>query len=127
MTAPRWLRLLPGRPSLMLLLGVALLVFVAIIFANLAIERSTAQADYDRALTKLEQAKTQNARLQYELGQAEGEQQLLYWAYRLFGLAPPGTKVIEGQPAPIGASPVEEVVTENRPFWVNWWQKLRQP
>lgn len=127
MTAPRRLRLLPGRPSLMLLLGVALLVFVAIIFANLAIERSTAQAEYDRALTKLEQAKTQNARLQYELGQAEGEQQLLYWAYRLFGLAPPGTKVIEGQPAPIEALPVGKVVTENRPFWVNWWQKLRQP
>ena len=58
MTASRWLRLLPGRPSLMLLLGVAFLVFVAIIFANLAIERSTTQADYDRALTKLEQAKS---------------------------------------------------------------------
>ena len=58
MTASRWLRLLPSRPSLMLLLGVAFLVFVAIIFANLAIERSTTQADYDRALTKLEQAKS---------------------------------------------------------------------
>ena len=90
MTASRWLRLLPSRPSLMLLLGVAFLVFVAIIFANLAIERSTTQADYDRALTKLEQAKAQNARLQYELGQTEGGQQLLYWAYRLFGLAPAG-------------------------------------
>jgi hypothetical protein len=111
----------------MLLLGVAFLVFVAIIFANLAIERSTAQADYDRALTKLEQAKAQNARLQYELGQTEGGQQLLYWAYRLFGLAPPGTKVIEGQPMPAEVPPAAEVVTADQPFWVNWWQKLRQP
>jgi hypothetical protein len=111
----------------MLLLGVAFLVFVAIIFANLAIERSTAQADYDRALTKLEQAKAQNARLQYELGQTEGGQQLLYWAYRLFGLAPPGTKVIEGQPAPVEAPSVAEVVTDDQPQWVKWWQKLRQP
>jgi hypothetical protein len=127
MTASRWLRLLPSRPSLMLLLGVAFLVFVAIIFANLAFERSTTQADYDRALTKLEQAKAQNARLQYELGQTEGGQQLLYWAYRLFGLAPAGTKVIEGQPAPVEAPPVTEVVTDDQPFWVKWWQKLRQP
>ena len=127
MTAPRWLRLLSGRPSLVLLLGVAFLVFVAIIFANLAIERSTAQADYDRALIKLDQAKAQNVRLQYELGQTEGEQQLLYWAYRLFGLAPPGTKVIEGQPAPVKAPPVAEVVTDHQPFWVNWWHRLRQP
>ena len=126
MTAPRWLRLLSGRPSLFLL-GVALLVFVAIIFANLAIERSTAQADFDRALTKLGQAKTQSARLQYELGQTEGEQRLLYWAYRLFGLAPPGTKIIEGQPAPVEAPPVVRVMTDDQPFWVNWWQKLRQP
>jgi hypothetical protein len=127
MAAPRWLRLLSGRPSLMLLLGVAFLVFVAIIFANLAIERSTAQADYDRALTKLEQAKAQNVRLQYELGQTEGEQQLLYWAYRLFGLAPAGTKVIEGQPMPVEVPPAAGVVTDDQPFWVNWWQKLRQP
>jgi hypothetical protein len=127
MTASRWLRLLPSRPSLMLLLGVAFLVFVAIIFANLAFERSTTQADYDRALTKLEQAKAQNARLQYELGQTEGGQQLLYWAYRLFGLAPAGTKVIEGQPAPVEAPPVTEVVTDDQPFWVHWWQKLRRP
>jgi hypothetical protein len=127
MTASRWLRLLPGRPSLMLLLGVAFLVFVAIIFANLAIERSTAQAEYDRALTKLEQAKAQNARLQYELGQTEGGQQLLYWAYRLFGLAPPGTKVIESQPAPVVAPSVTEVVTDDQPLWVHWWQKLRRP
>jgi len=111
----------------MLLLGVALLVFVAIIFANLAIERSTAQADYDRALTKLEQAETQNARLQYELGQTEGEQQLLYWAYRLFGLAPPGTKIIEGQPVPLEAPPADEVTMDDQPFWVVWWQELRQP
>ena len=110
-----------------LVLGVAFLVFVAIIFANLAIERSTAQADYDRALTKLEQAKAQNVRLQYELGQTEGEQPLLYWAYRLFGLAPPGTKVIEGQPAPVETPPDTAVVAEDQPFWVNWWQKLRQP
>ena len=127
MTAPRWLRLLPGRPSLMFLLGVALLVFVAIIFANLAIERSTAQADYDRAMTKLDQAKTQNVRLQYELGQTEGEQQLLYWAYRLFGLAPVGTKIIEGQPVPAEIPPVTDVATAKLPFWVVWWQKLRQP
>ena len=125
MAAPRWLRILPGRPSLMLLLGVALLVFVAIIFADLAIERSTAQADYDRALARLEQAKTQNNRLRYEIEQAEGEQQLLYWAYRLFGLAPPGTKVIEGEPVAI--PPVEVAATGSQPFWVNWWQKVRQP
>ena len=127
MTTSRWLRLLPSRPSLVLLLGVALLVFVAIIFANLAIERSTTQADYDRAMTKLEQARAQNARLQYELGQTEGDQQLLYWAYRLFGLAPPGTKVIEGQPAPVEATPDAAVVADDRPFWVVWWQNLRQP
>ena len=127
MTTSRWLRLLPSRPSLVLLLGVALLVFVAIIFANLAIERSTTQADYDRALTKLEQARAQNARLQYELGQTEGDQQLLYWAYRLFGLAPPGTKVIEGQPAPVETPPVAGVATADQPLWVKWWQKLRQP
>ena len=127
MTAPRWLRLLSGRPSLMFLLGVAFLVFVAIIFANLAMERSTTQADYDRALTKLEQARSQNVRLQYELGQTEGEQPLLYWAYRLFGLAPPGTKVIEGQPASLEAPSAAEVVTDDQPFWVNWWRKLRQP
>ena len=127
MTAPRWLRLLPGRPSLMLLLGVAFLVFVAITFANLAIERSTAQADHDRAQARLEQVTAQNARLKYELGQTEGEQQLLYWAYRLFGLAPAGTKVIEGQPAPVENPPVVEAETNSQPFWVNWWQKLRQP
>jgi hypothetical protein len=127
MTASRWLRLLPSRPSLMFLLGVAFLVFVAIIFANLAMERSTTQADYDRALTKLEQARSQNARLQYELGQTEGDQQLLYWAYRLFGVAPPGTKVIEGQPAPVEAPPVAEVAADDQPLWVKWWQKLRQP
>ena len=127
MTAPRWLRVLPGRPSLMLLLGVALLVFVAIIFADLAIERSTAQADYDRAVARLEQAKAQNNRLRYELEQAEGEQQLLYWAYHFFGLAPAGTKVIEGQPAPVATLPVVEAAASGQPFWVNWWQKLRQP
>jgi hypothetical protein len=127
MTAPRWLRLVSGRPSLMLLLGVAFLVFVAITFANLAIERSTAQADHDRAEARLEQVTAQHARLQYELGQTEGEQQLLYWAYRFFGLAPAGTKVIEGQPAPVASPPVEEVATGSQPFWVNWWQKVRQP
>ena len=127
MTASRWLRLLPSRPSLMLLLGVAFLVFVAIIFANLAIERSTTQADYDRALAKLEQARDQNVRLQYELGQTEGDQQLLYWAYRLFGVAPSGTKVIEGQPAPVEIPPVPEVTADDQPQWVKWWQKLRQP
>jgi hypothetical protein len=127
MTAPRWLRLLPGRPSLMLLLGVAFLVFVAITFANLAIERSTAQADHDRAEARLEQVTAQNARLEYELGQTEGEQQLLYWAYRLFGLAPKGTKIIEGQPAPVAPPPVAEPAISSQPFWVDWWQKLRQP
>jgi hypothetical protein len=111
----------------MFLLGVAFLVFVAIIFANLAMERSTTQADYDRALTKLEQARSQNVRLQYELGQTEGDQQLLYWAYRLFGLAPPGMKVIEGQPVPVETPPVAEVATDDQPLWVKWWQKLRQP
>ena len=127
MAAPRWLRILPGRPSLMLLLGVALLVFVAIIFADLAIERSTAQADYDRAAARLEQAEAQNYRLRYALGQAQGEQQLLYWAYRLFGLAPPGTNVIEGEPAPAATPPVEEAAIGSQPFWVDWWQKVRQP
>ena len=127
MAAPRWLRLLPGRPSLMLLLGVALLVFVAIIFADLAIERSTAQADYDRAPAKLEQAKAQNDRLQYELGQTEGEQQLLYWAYRLFGLAPPGTKVIEGRASPGRGAAGRRSCDRSQPFWVHWWQKVRQP
>ena len=125
MTASRWLRLLPGRPSLMLLLGVAVLVFVAIVFANLAMERSTTQADYDRALTKLEQAKSQNTRLQYELGQTEGDQQLLYWAYRLFGVAPVGTKVIEGEPSSVEAPAVAEIAADNQPIWVRWWQKLR--
>ena len=57
----------------------------------------------------------------------KADQQLLYWAYRLFGLAPPGTKVIEGQPAPVEAPPVAEVVTDDQPLWVHWWQKLRQP
>jgi len=127
MIASRWLRLLPGRPSLMLLLGVAFLVFVAITFANLAIERSTAQADHDRAEARLAQVTAQNARLQYELGQTEGEQQLLYWAYRFFGLAPVGTNVIEGQPAPVATPPVEEAAVGTQPFWVNWWQTLRQP
>jgi len=127
MTAPRWLRLLSGRPSLMLLLGVAFLVFVAITFANLAIERSTAQADFDQAKARLGQAEAQNARLQYELGQVEGEQQLLYWAYRLFGVAPSGMKVIEGQPAPAVTPPVAAVETRSQPFWINWWQRLRQP
>jgi len=127
MIASRWLRLLPGRPSLMLLLGVAFLVFVAITFANLAIERSTAQADHDRAEARFAQVTAQHARLQYELGQTEGEQQLLYWAYRFFGLAPAGTKVIEGQPAPVAPPPIEEVATGSQPFWVNWWQTLRQP
>ena len=127
MTAPRWLRLLPGRPSLMLLLGVVFLVFVAITFANLAIERNTAQAEYDRAKARLAQVTAQNARLQYELGQTEGEQQLLYWAYRFFGLAPAGTKVIEGQPAQVATLPVVEATASGQPFWVNWWQKLRQP
>ena len=128
MTASRWLRLLPGRPSLMLLLGVAFLVFVAIIFANLAIERSTTQADYDRALTKLEQAKMlRTLACSMNSGRRKASQQLLYWAYRLFGVAPPGTKVIEGQPAPVEAPPVAEVAADDQPFWVNWWQKLRQP
>jgi len=127
MTASRWLRLLPGRPSMIFLLGVAFLVFVAIIFANLAIERSSTQAEYERALTKLEQARSQNTRLQYELGQTEGDQQLLYWAYRLFGVAPPGTKVIEGQPAPVGTPPVAGVAADDQPLWVKWWQKLRRP
>jgi high-affinity K+ transport system ATPase subunit B len=111
----------------MLLLGVAFLVCVAIIFANLAMERSVAQADYDRAFATLEQAKAQNARLQYELGQTAGEQQLLYWAYRLFGLAPQGTKVIEGQPAVVEAALVSEVRPAEQPFWLAWWEKLRQP
>ena len=128
MTASRWVRLLPGRPPVMFLLGVAFLIFIAIIFANLAIERSTTQAEHDLAQARVDQLLAQRYRLQLDLEQAQNGQLLLFRAYRLFGLAPPGTKVIEGlEPPPVEAPPAELAPALKEPFWVIWWQKLRQP
>jgi hypothetical protein len=129
MTASRRLRLLSGRSSLALLLGVAILIFVAIIFANLAMERSAAQADHDLAQARVDQLLAQSYRLQVDLEQAQNGQQLLFKAYRLFGLVPPGTKVIEGlePPPPAETAPVNLASAPKKPFWIVWWQKLRQP
>ena len=127
MTAPRWLRLFFGGPSLMLLLGMAFLVFITITFANLAIERSTAQADHNRANARVEQLEAQRSLLQHELDQSQGGQRLEFWAYRLFGWVSPGTKVIEGQePPPAEMAPVEQPLARPAPFWTGWWQTLRQ-
>ena len=68
MTASRWVRLLPGRPPVMFLLGIAFLIFIAIIFANLAIERSTTQAEHDLAQARVDQLLAQRYRLQYGSG-----------------------------------------------------------
>jgi hypothetical protein len=128
MTASHRLRLLSGRSSLAFLLGVAFLIFVAIIFANLAMERSAAQAEHDLAQAKVDQLLAQKYRLQIDLEQAQNGQQLPFKAYRLFGLVPPGWKVIEAlEPPPAEPAPVNLTPALEEPFWAIWWQKLRQP
>jgi hypothetical protein len=108
---------------------VAVLIFVAIIFANLAMERSAAQADHDLAQARVNQLLAQKYRLQSDLVGAQNGQLLLFKAYRLFGLAPPGTKVFEGleSPPPVEVAPAALTPAPEKPFWVVWWQKLRQP
>ncbi len=123
MLAQRWSRLLTGRSPLVLLAVLALLVGVVILFSNLAIERSAATAEFEQAQARLTQLGEQNARLRAEVAQAEGGQQVVPWAYRLFRLAPAGTTVVEGQ-AEVPAAATEPAAA-NQPFWQRWWNKLR--
>jgi anti-sigma-K factor RskA len=128
MSVRRWMRLLFGRSQLMLLAGVAFLVVVVIVFADLTMSKSAAVASYQRAKAKVEQLDTQNARLHRDLERAQKDQQVMIEGWNYFGRTPKGVRIVVGEPeAPAPAAAVEESPTQPAPFWVEWRQRLGLP
>jgi hypothetical protein len=128
MSAQRWIRLLFGRSQLMLLAGVAFIVVVVIVSADLAMSKSTAIAGHQRAKAKVEQLDAQNARLHRDLERAQKDQQVIIEGWNYFGRTPKGVRIVVGEPeAPAPAAAVEESPTQPAPFWVEWRQRLGLP
>ena len=128
MFARRWVRLLPGRSQLMILGGVAFAIVVVILFADLAMTKSAAVANNQRARTKVEQLQTQNVRLRHDLERAQNDQQIIPRGWDYFGKTPKGVQVVIAEPEAPAASPVvEQGGASETPFWVDLWRKIRQP
>jgi anti-sigma-K factor RskA len=128
MSVRRWMRLLFGRSQLMLLAGVAFLVVVVIVFADLTMSKSAAVASYQRAKAKVEQLDTQNARLHRDLERAQKDQQVMIEGWNYFGRTPKGVRIVVGEPeATAPAAAVEESPAQPAPFWVEWRQRLGLP
>ena len=128
MAVRRWMRLLFGRSQLMLLAGVAFVVVVVIVFADLAMSKSAAIAGYQQAKAKVEQLDAQNARLHRDLERAQNDQQVMIEGWNYFGRTPKGVRVVIGEAeasAPVAA--VEQAPAQTAPFWVEWWQRLGLP
>jgi hypothetical protein len=125
MFARRLSRLIPGRPGLVLILGIAALVVFTMGFADLALTRRAMTARHDAVNQKVERLEEQNRLLQEDLNRAQKDQHVPQRAWEYFGLAPKGTGVIVGEPKPAEAQPA---VTEARePFWRAWLRRLPKP
>ena len=128
MFAQRGLRLLPGRFPLMILGGVAFAVVVVILFADLAMTKSAAVANNQRARTKVEQLQTQNILLRHDLERAQNDQQIIPRGWDYFGKTPKGVQVVIAEPETPAVSPaLEQAPASRTPFWVDLWQKIRRP
>ena len=106
MTAQRMARLLPGRPGLMLILGVVVTVVFGGGVVDQALTRRAMLAQYDQAQAKVERLKEQNRVLQQDLDRAQKGQLVPQKAWEYFGKTPKGTNVIvvEPEPAVAGAA-----------------------
>ncbi len=124
MLAQRWSRFIPGRSRLMLILGVAALVGVLFVLADLTLTRNSMMARYQRAEATVEQLTRQQAELQQSLERAQQGQNIPQQAFEQFGMAPRGAGVIvgQGESAPVAPSP-----SEKAPFWLEWWRGLGLP
>lgn len=128
MSEQRWLRLLPGRPHLLLFLGLAAVVVFVFGVIDLTFTGQALQGRYERAVTKVERLREQNLRLQQSLDQEQEGQHLPDRAWQYFGKAPRGAGVIivEPESAPAAAPNVGQT-TAKKPFWAALWDRLIQP
>jgi len=101
---------------------------VFIVFADLAMSKSAAVLNYQRAKAKVEQLEAQKARLQRDLERAQNDQQVIPKGYEYFGQIPQGVEAVVAEPeAPAVDAAVEQAPSQSVPFWTELWRKLRQP
>jgi hypothetical protein len=96
-------RFLPGRPGVMLSLGIAAVVVFGVGFADQALTRRAMLAQYAQVQAKIAQLEEQNRLLQQGLDRAQQGELVPQKAWEYFGKTPKGTGVIVAQ-APAEAS-----------------------
>jgi hypothetical protein len=116
MVAQRMLRLLPGRPGLMLILGIVVTVVFGVGFVDQAFTRQQLLAQHEQAQNKVERLKEQNRVLQQDLDRAQKGQLVPQKAWEYFGKTPKGTNVIVAEPEPAAAAPATSPA-QQKPAW----------
>ena len=121
-------RFLPDRSQLILLASVVIVLFAAVSFVNLAIAKSAALAKERTLQAQLEQAREQHERLQRALQQAQAGQNVMPKAYEYFGMTLPGvTMVLPEEPGDETVGPILQEPPAAQPFWLQWWERWRNP
>jgi hypothetical protein len=90
-------RFLPGRPGVMLILGIAAVVVFGVGFADQALTRRAMLAQYAQVQAKIAQLEEQNRLLQQGLDRAQQGELVPQKAWEYFGKTPKGTGVIVAQ------------------------------
>ena len=124
MLAERWSRFVPTRSRLMLILGVAVVVGVLFVLADLVLTERSMKGRYLRAEATVEQLQAQQVELQQDLERAQQGQNIPEQAFEQFGMAPQGAGVVVLKPETAPAAPS---ATRKVPFWVEWWRSLGNP
>ncbi|OQA43180.1 MAG: Cell division protein FtsL [Chloroflexi bacterium ADurb.Bin325] len=114
--APRMTRLLPGRPGLMLILGVVVAIIFGVGFVNQALMRRDMLAQYAQAQNKVERLEEQNRVLQQDLDRAQQGQLVPQRAWEYFGKTPKGVNVIVVKPEAAEPAPAAPVAAQ-KPAW----------
>ncbi|MGQ9489812.1 MAG: hypothetical protein ACUVS6_03650 [Anaerolineae bacterium] len=110
-----------------MLVGVAVLAFLAYNFVELTFTREELVARHEYASSRVERMKEQNARLLQELIRDQQGEHLPGRAWEYFGQTLQGARVVmaETQPTASAASAVASTVPRE-PVWVTLWKHLIQ-
>ena len=122
MSALKTLRKVIGPSRVMTLVAVAVVVFFAAGFVELAMTRRTMEGHYQQALERRDRLERQNLLLQIQLERGQRGELAPGQAWDMFGRLPKGVQGVQVDPAPAVESTTAQ--QPQRPVWENWLKAL---
>ena len=125
MGSQRMSRYLPGRPGLMLVMGVVVAVVFTVGFVDQALTERAMLAQFAQAQSKVDQLEEQNRLLQQDLDRAQQGQLVPQKAWEYFGKTPKGAGVVIAEPQPVVEPAPPVTVATPISVWRSFWQALK--